>query len=352
MNPQIVNDNSLFQRIFLLSLILASFVLMYLFSDIVLILGISILLSLLFDPAVKFFERKGLGRLPSTAAVFGLVSFLFYFAFSVFIPNIVNQINSLGLMLKDISLQDKIVAAETFLSKIFFFLPQGIISKQLEHFFTSSIESAFFQFTTAIPNIFSVLIFTVLIPFTTFFIVKDHTKLIKGILNLLPNKYFEMSYWIIKKITQQLGRYVRGWILDAAFVGFACGLSFYVIGVDNATALGIIAGIGHLIPYFGPLIGGIPAIALSIIQNGDLSSVPFILFALMGIYIVDNGVIQPYVFSKSVDMHPLIIILLIVAGSQLFGILGMLLAVPTATVIRTAATEIYFALKNYKIARL
>jgi predicted PurR-regulated permease PerM len=70
------------------------------------------------------------------------------------------------------------------------------------------------------------------------------------------------------------------------------------------------------------------------------------------VYALDNGIVQPYVFSKSVDMHPIVIILLIIAGSQLFGVLGMLLAIPTATVIKTAATEIYFAFKNYKIARI
>ncbi len=70
------------------------------------------------------------------------------------------------------------------------------------------------------------------------------------------------------------------------------------------------------------------------------------------IYAIDNGFVQPYVFSRSVEMHPIFIILLIIAGGQLFGVLGMLLAVPTATVIKTAAKETYYALKNYKIAKL
>lgn len=70
------------------------------------------------------------------------------------------------------------------------------------------------------------------------------------------------------------------------------------------------------------------------------------------VYIIDNGIVQPYVYSKSVDMHPLIIILLILIGSQLFGVLGMLLAIPTATVFKTLVKEIYFALKNYKIAKM
>jgi predicted PurR-regulated permease PerM len=67
---------------------------------------------------------------------------------------------------------------------------------------------------------------------------------------------------------------------------------------------------------------------------------------------VDNGIVQPYVFSKSLDMHPIIIILLIIAGSQLFGLPGMLLAIPAATVIKSAAKEIYLGFKNYNISRI
>ena len=161
-----------------------------------------------------------------------------------------------------------------------------------------------------------------------------------------------MSYWILKRITTQLARFVRGWVFDAAFVGIFCGVGFYFIGIENALPLGVIAGLGHLVPYLGPLIGGVPALIISAIQFGDFSHAPFIFLLILLVYTVDNGIIQPFVFSKSVDMHPVIIILLVITGSQLFGILGMLLAIPTATVVRTAAKEIYFVLKNYKIAKI
>jgi predicted PurR-regulated permease PerM len=70
------------------------------------------------------------------------------------------------------------------------------------------------------------------------------------------------------------------------------------------------------------------------------------------IYSFDNGFIQPNIIAKSTDMHPLIIIILILIGSETLGVLGMLLAVPVATVIKTAVKEIYFGYKNYKIIRL
>ncbi len=161
-----------------------------------------------------------------------------------------------------------------------------------------------------------------------------------------------MSYWILKKVGIQLGRFVRGWIFDATFVGVATGLGYYFLGIKNALPLGLISGVGHLVPYFGPVIGMIPAIIISVIEFGNFSQVPLIILMVLAVYAVDNGVVQPYVFAKSVDMHPIIIILLILAGSQLMGIIGMLIAVPLATVIRTLSKEIYYAFKNYKIARM
>ncbi|MCH8325572.1 MAG: AI-2E family transporter [Bacteroidetes bacterium] len=78
----------------------------------------------------------------------------------------------------------------------------------------------------------------------------------------------------------------------------------------------------------------------------------YIKILIIFIYTIDNGIVQPYVFSKSVNMHPIIIILLIIAGGQLFGLIGMLLAIPVASVIKKASQEIYFAFKNYKIVKM
>jgi predicted PurR-regulated permease PerM len=192
----------------------------------------------------------------------------------------------------------------------------------------------------------------VIVPFITFFLLKDNRRILQGILHTVPNKFFEMSYYVLKKVTLQLGLFVRAWIFDATFVGVIIGSGFYLVGVPNALPLGVIAGLGHLIPYFGPVIGGIPAIIVSIVQHGDLSQVPLILLVVLITYALDNGFVQPYVFGKSVDMHPIVIILLIISGGILFGLMGMLLAVPVATVIRTFSKEIYFAKKNYKIARV
>jgi predicted PurR-regulated permease PerM len=260
--------------------------------------------------------------------------------------------NELIEALKGFSLHEQLIEVEKEIYTFLPFYPLGEISKRIEQFISSQIITSFDSITTILTSILSIVAILVIVPFITFFLLKDNRKILQGIVQVVPNNYFEPTYWVLKKISLQLGRYVRGWVFDSTFVGITCGLGFYSIGVPYALPLGVIAGFGHLVPYLGPIIGGVPAAIISIIQFGDFSAIPYIILVMALVYTFDNGFIQPFVFSKSVDMHPIIIILLIIAGSQLFGILGMLLAVPTAAVIRTSAKEIYFVIKNYKIARL
>lgn len=324
----------------------------YLLFDIFVILVLSILFAIIFEPFIKLIEDKGFTRLSATVIVFIVTGFIIYLIISYIIPRLSFQITALIALLKDFSLHDQIVSIEKEIHKYLPFFKVGTLSKDVEKAISDYIVSSFKEFSTVIGSIISIAAILVIVPFITFFLLKDSRNIFRGILNVMPNKYFEMSYWIIKKVSISMGRFVRAWIFDATFVGLCCGLGFYFIGIDNALILGVIAGLGHLIPYFGPVIGGIPAAIISIIQYGDMSHIPPLMLVIMIIYAIDNGFVQPYVFSKSVEMHPIVIILLIIAGGQLFGVLGMLLAVPTATVIKTAAKETYYAFKNYKIARL
>jgi putative permease len=326
--------------------------LFYLLSDIIIIFVVSLLIAFIFNPFVTILERRGLNRLSSTLVMFVGVGILLYLVLSFFIPRFVFQMDQFINALKDFSLHEQLIKVEKEIYTFLPFYPLGEISKRIEQFISSQIVSSFDSISIILSSILSVIAILIIVPFITFFLLKDNRRILQGIVQVMPNNYFEASYWVLKKISLQLGRYVRGWVFDATFVGVTCGLGFYLIGVPYALPLGVIAGLGHLVPYLGPIIGGIPAAIISIIHFGDFSAIPYIIIVMSLVYTFDNGFVQPYVFSKSVDMHPIIIILLIIAGSQLFGILGMLLAVPTAAVIRTSAKEVYFVIKNYKIARL
>jgi predicted PurR-regulated permease PerM len=322
--------------------------LLYLLRDVFVLLAISVLIAFIFQPFVLFFEKQGFSRLISVVLVFLIVGAALYIGLSILIPRFLFQLTHLIETLHVYSLHDQLLAIEKKIYRFVPFFPPGTLAKRAEQLISTQIFNIFEEVSDILSSIVSVIAILIIVPFITFFLLKDNRIIIRGLINIVPNKYFEMSYWVLKKITIQLGRFVRGWLFDASFVGIMCGLGFYMIGIPYALPLGVIAGFGHLVPYLGPVIGGIPAIIISIIQYGDASHVPFIILLMGIIYTTDNGFIQPYIFSKNVGMHPIVIILLIITGSQLFGLLGMLFAIPVASVIKTAAKEIYFAFKNYK----
>lgn len=326
--------------------------LVYLLTEIIVILALAILLAFIFAPFVSIIESRGFNRLTSTLITFGIFGFFIYFSLSLIIPKFIFQMDQLISSLEGFSFAEEMRSLEATLMHYIPFLQQGDLTNRIEIFVTSQLTDIFGTVSSILSSIVSIATILIIVPFITFFVLKDSRRILQGLLQTIPNKYFEISYYVLKKVTLRLGLFVRAWIFDATFVGVMIGFGFYFIGVPNALPLGVIAGLGHLIPYFGPIIGGIPAIIVSIVQYGNLSQVPLILLVVLITYAFDNGFIQPSVFGRSVDMHPIAIILLIISGGTLFGLFGMLLAVPVATVIKTFTREIYFARKNYKIARV
>lgn len=336
--------------IFIVTLSLTAF--SYLFSNIIILLIISLLIAMILDPLVKLFENNSISRLSSVLLVFLLSAITIFIGLYFLIPKILGQMNAIADALSKERIDAIISQIEESVKGTIPFIQPAEIATKLSEFISQLLFNSINNISNIVSSIVSVVAISVIVPFMTFFILKDNNQLIKATVNIMPNKYFEMTYLVIHKIKIQLGRFVRGWLLDAIIVGVLSAVGLSILGIKNAITIGFIAGIGHLIPYFGPLVGGLPAIIISVIQFGNLSMLPGIIIMFLIVYAIDNGFIQPNVFSKSTDMHPLMIIVLILAGSELMGLLGMLLAVPSATIIKTATREIYFGYKNHKILKV
>lgn len=323
----------------------------YIFIDIIVIITISLLIAMIFNPLVDLLEESGLPRLLSVFIVVISAGLFIALGIWILIPKIMGQFNTILSTISQESIDNYSGQLEIFFKKFVPFVNSSELVLKIQNLLTNSIYNFVNNLSTFISSLISLLTLFVIVPFMIFFFLKDKKTITKGIINIMPNRYFEVSYWVIRKISIQLGRFVRGWILDAFLVGFLSALGLSILGINNSVSIGVVAGIGHLIPYFGPIIGGIPAIIISVVQFGDLSMLPSIIVMFLIIYTIDNGFIQPNVFSKSTDFHPIVIIVLIIAGSSVLGVIGMLLAIPTATVVKTAAKEIYNGYKNYKIIK-
>jgi predicted PurR-regulated permease PerM len=171
----------------------------------------------------------------------------------------------------------------------------------------------------------------------------------KKLIEHVPNKYFEMTLNVLNKIGRDLVGYLKGWILDSVIIGLLTIVGLTILGVQYSVLIGALAGIANLVPYLGPVVGATLAILVSLTQLGNFSMLGNIIIMTLIIRVIDDTVVQPICFAKSIDMHPLMVIVVLIVGHELLGIAGLVVAIPLATVLKVSAQETYWGLKHYSI---
>ena len=184
-------------------------------------------------------------------------------------------------------------------------------------------------------------------------------KFKKSFIQLVPNRYFEMSLKIIDRISAQISSYVRGTLTAGVIVGALsiAGLEILcaVTGMkhDYIVIVGIIAGAFNLIPFIGPMLGGVAGVLFFLISDHPPDFVQFyhILF-IMGIFasvqLFDNFVSYPMISSSTVGMHPMFVIIVVLIGGSILGPFGMIISVPIAATLKVIVEELMWGFKNYR----
>lgn len=338
--------------------IIALVLLLYQIRIVLLFLAISVLITLLGRPIIKFLEGK---RIPSGfAALLTLLS-------------IVGVLVGLGAFLVPWIQEEAIMLAsidqQAFAEKIgphsekiggwidsMGWIPEGTDKsefvqqnwfKLISYFDSQKIISGIIgQIGFFLAAISSIL-------FISFFLLKDRKKIYKGIYKLTPENKKKALRSVLDKSKTTLSNYLLGMLIQMLVFTTIVTIGLMLVGVKNPFLIGIIAGLFNTIPYVGPLIGGFIGILLGLATSFEVLEVDqygwfvfliFIVFATA--QILDNFVFQPLIFSQSVGAHPLEIFLVVLSAGFLGGIGGMILAVPVYSICKIIAIESYTAFKE------
>lgn len=203
------------------------------------------------------------------------------------------------------------------------------------------------QVAPQIPGILAqVLVGALLTPVVAFFVLMDGRKTRKRLLRAVPNRHFEMALNIFHRIDQQIGAYLRGILLEAFLVGLIAFVVIAALGAPGAVLIGFVVGVTNLIPYFGPIAGGLTGVAYCILVS-DLGAIWSVLAGITIAQLADNFVIGPLVLSKAVNEHPFVVIVLLLVAGKLFGLIGLVIAIPLWAVIRVVLQETAAAVYDY-----
>jgi predicted PurR-regulated permease PerM len=333
--------------------------LVWYFRNIVAYVLIAGVLSLIGRPLVDLFNKihfkrfsfpKALSALLTLVLIWGFI--LLFFA--VFIPVISAQINTLS------TIDSKAVVglAEQQLGKLEQLFrsvnrdlpPDMSIADYAAQRVSDVLNISFIQdFVGSMMSILgNVLVAAFSISFIAFFFLKDEGLFYETIMVLVPDKYEENIRRALSSIKRLLIRYFIGIIAESTgiLIIVTIGMSIVGLSFQQSLVMGLIVGILNVIPYVGPWIGGVIVIVMGMatvlsggIDVGIINLIIYMIIVIAVAQLIDNNILQPLIYSKSVSAHPLEIFIVILAAGSFAGIPGMILAIPAYTVLRVFARE-------------
>jgi predicted PurR-regulated permease PerM len=216
------------------------------------------------------------------------------------------------------------------------------IKQQLTRVFQPSKISYFFSSFISIASSAAIAVFSIL--FIAFFFLQEQGLFIQFLQNFVPSRFEDKVQKTVDEVSNLLTRYFGGILLQIAIISTYLLILLSIVGVKNALLIAVFAALINVIPYLGPLIGGAFGIMLTITSSLDLDfyseMMPLlikVLLCFMSVQMIDNLILQPFIFSNRVRAHPLEIFIIIMIGAKIGGIVGMVLAIPAYTVIRVIA---------------
>jgi predicted PurR-regulated permease PerM len=199
-----------------------------------------------------------------------------------------------------------------------------------------------------------------LAPLIFIFLGFDNGQIRRFFISLVPNRYFELSLTVLDRLDDAIGRYLRGTLTECFLVGLCLTVGLILLGIPwgIAVAIGVVSGLLNAIPFLGIVIALVISVGYALIAENIRPLIPglnpndlavYVVILVVLVHIIDDVVFQPFVLGGAVDVHPLVVVIAIIGGSLFMGLWGMLFAIPTVVVVKTAVSTFFKELKDYRI---
>ncbi|WP_077304297.1 AI-2E family transporter [Terribacillus halophilus] len=209
---------------------------------------------------------------------------------------------------------------------------------------TSLLNNLFANLTSFVGAVTEVVIAIVTVPFILFYLLKDGKKLPAFILKLLPVRFRSQTFEVMSEMNHQISSYIRGQIIVSFVIGILLYIGYLIIGLEYAPVLAVVAAFTSVVPYLGPAIAITPAIIIAIVTS------PFMLLKLVIVWtivqLVEGKLITPQIMGRNIRVHPITIIFVILTAGNLFGVVGVILAVPGYAILKVIVTHTFHWFKK------
>ena len=301
---------------------------------------VAFILSMVLRPILPILQKFGLGTNLSIIFIFlGLGIFLIY-PIIKFSPTVEDEIDKFQYYAPRIEVfikEQYNILRTSIKAKLGIGLPQKQIDDLIFY-----INDAMKSFLLKIPNYLAAFLeWLFLVPLFLFFLLRDGFAIKRNLLKIVPNAIFERTYYLVSQFSKQIGDYIFAKFIEAAIIGLIITLGLFLMDVRFAFILGIVAAVTNIIPYLGPVLGAIPGIIVSFIDYGASPTLGAVIVLYTMANVIDLAFVFPILISKIVNLHPVIVVVSVIVGSQYLGVLGMIVSIPLAASLKLLFREIY-----------
>lgn len=180
-----------------------------------------------------------------------------------------------------------------------------------------------------------------LVPMFLYFFFFESKNVSKKFLESIPNPIFEKTYVLVSQFNTKFGEYIMAKFIEATILGTLITIGLFIIDFPYPFILGFIAGFTNILPYLGPIVGFAPALLVAVLSPDANASMLMMTMIYLIANLIDMILVFPLLVSKIVNLHPIIVVVSIIVGSQLGGVMGMIVIIPFIAFFKLLFKEIY-----------
>ena len=329
--------------------------LIWLLAPVLMPFAIAAMLAYLGDPLADRLQRLGLGRTMAVSIVFSVIVLVTIGALLLLVPLIQRQVASVYDNVPTYVQWGRNVALPWLQAKLHLdpgtFDSDRIIAAVKEHIgsVSSMVASALARVSRSGMSIVMWLTNLVLIPVVAFYLLRDWDTMVAHIARLLPRSVEPTAVRLARESDQVLGAFVRGQLLVMLALGVFYGIALSIVGLSVGPLIGMVAGLLSFVPYLGFMIGFGASLIAVLVQYGDWTHVLIVCGVFVVGQLLEGYVLVPRLVGGKIGLHPVAVIFAVLAGGHLFGVLGVLLALPAASVV---VVVMRYLLERYRQSEL
>ena len=295
----------------------------------------------LLRPLVNFLEKKKLNRSLAILLLYVVIAVVFIAFIAGVWPSLTKQVQALEQNAPSLfnALANELEKLEDYPFLANLFPEDNNTVSQITEFLNKGF-SLLSNYVTSLFSFFSnfaIILFT--FPIFLFYMLKEGGKFGRTIVGFLPKRFREEGNETLKEIDKALSSFIVGKVLVNLALGVLMYIGFILIGLPYALLLTVIAVIMNFIPFIGAIVSSVPIVIIGLVESPSVAI--WALVIILGAQQIQDNLIAPYIFGKQLDIHPLTTIILVFAGGDLFGIVGIIVVIPVYMVIKIVVTRVY-----------